>query len=316
MSVPAPPSGLDLRTLRLEPAAAALRAWAAATMGELVGGADGAAAEALADLRLGAWRWPRRGLGGLERLTLRKLRLRDGESRLQDPISFLLARHLRSARRRWPWPRGRAGPAGFPVALWPLVGLLAWREPRFEKEVGGAVYERFRSSVPAPAGELPAPVLRPEVWWLVLDLVGVPGLGQPPQTRTFRLVHRVLGRRLAGVAWRLWRPWSRRIRLARRLSEIARAELRASAGWAGFWEQWLVGEALLRYGERVAEASPAARRFLIALPLLGHGRYREARDRLGVLALDENDDPRRILDPRWNHQRPSWLDLAEAPEPR
>lgn len=121
----------------------------------------------------------------------------------------------------------------FQMYLWPLAAERAWRQSafaeRFARRLLDVLRHRYAIVEPGPSGASPAPWpvprISPWTWWLLLEVAGIPALGK-------------LGRR----PWR----WRHR-RLARRLRGITGSLLAAApAEWAGFWDQWLLGEVLLR----------------------------------------------------------------------
>lgn len=311
--VPEPPPGLELRSLDVETSAGLLRDWATATVAALFAEEGAAAAEpgGLDQLKLAVWHWRRHEASRLERRALAPLVFRGADARLVHPLSLLLARYLED-RRSWcrRWLPGRLATAltladpYWPPVLWPVISTLAWREPRFQRATAAAILEHFRRSrlmVEEPA----VPVFRVQVWWLAVELVGVPALGRPPEEGTYRILERGLGRRLATALWRSWHRRSGRGHLRQRLSAIARDQIFGAPGWAGFWEQWLVGEIMLRRPELVAEASSASRQVLSILPLLSGEAYREVRNRAALPAPKSVvRELSVIVDPEWEAERP------------
>lgn len=316
LSVPPPndpPPGLDLRSLQMEKAASVLRDWAETTTGTLLvaSRSDAEGPGRLRDLKLRPSGDSIRGQRRLTHRALKSLPLRDDTVRIEHPISLLILTHLRASRSGWiswlPRPRALVEPY-WPPSLWGAIAGLAWREPRFQRQIGAIIFDHFRRTQPVPGGELPAPVLRQEVWWLLVGLVGAPEMEEPPARGIVHLLRKILGHRLAEALWRIWYQRSTGGRLQRRLAEIARAQALASSGWAGFWEQWMVGETLLRRPREVARASTHLRQLLTLLPLLSKSRYQAARDEFALASSDDlTSVGPRIVDPGWQKQMPGWF---------
>lgn len=148
-------------------------------------------------------------------------------------------------------------------------------------------------------------VFRVEVWWLAVDLIGIPALGQPRERGVYRFLRKVLGSGLARGLWRWWHRRSGQGALCRRLSSIARDEIFGSSGWAGFWEQWLAGEMMLRWPKLVAEAPSESRQLLSILPLLSEAPYRAVRKRVALPAPPSLARELSVtVDARWEARRP------------
>ena len=214
----------------------------------------------------------------------------------------------RSRRGRPRYPEKALGlEKSFRRQLWPLAGERAWRQQEFARQVAEPMLATLRRRhlmiEGRPTGPVPAPWPVPRVathtWWLLVVAVAVPGVR--------------VGGRFGSRA------------LARRLDGVGREVLAgAPGGWAGFWDQWLVGEVLMRFG--VERDIPIVwHPMLHGMPWLRH--FDALADPLAD-ALAQNQPTEPCPPPTHDDgqaERPGWLhpppidrsaDQAETADPR
>ncbi|NJN15471.1 MAG: hypothetical protein HC822_03840 [Oscillochloris sp.] len=123
----------------------------------------------------------------------------------------------------------------------------------------------------------PVPILAPQCYWALIALAEI---GNP----------------------QLLLPWPRR-RLVRaalqRLQSIA-AGIALSAGWAGFWDQWVLSEAQRQWSKPKSNSASPLHQALAALPL-----HQSA----GATVPQHEQPPFTLANPNWEQERPPWFDL-------
>ena len=117
-----------------------------------------------------------------------------------------------------------------PVDWWALVAERAWGDLEFQRQSGDTPRLYLRNKVLFPTGKTPCLRFAPQLFWLLMLL----GAGDRP-----------LGVFRGAAAAQVSQPQ-----------------------WAGFWDQWIVMEAICQWPESVSKLPSRVRRGLLALPLL------------------------------------------------
>ena len=193
-----------------------------------------------------------------------------------------------------------------------VAGEAAWLEPSFQREISAKLSGYLKRSYLFPDGRAPIPHLSTRVFWLLLALVKTRPAG-------FLLRARTRFRKARGV-------WGS-------LQTLARSRGLAS-GWAGFWDQWLILEAVRLRGAAFDEKSPLEAA-VAGLPLMRQqsrlgaqshpvqgppakgifARFKRWRLYLRSVLFPRSADapvPVAISDPSWRESLPVWY---EPPEP-
>jgi len=134
-----------------------------------------------------------------------------------------------------------------PDDLWPVLTEVAWRDLDFQYWVAAQVRIYFRPQVLFKPGEVPFAELSPKTMWVLIVLSGA-GISRP--SRSF-----IPGQRTI-------------LRAVRRLQGTGQRQALESPGWAGFWDQWVISEALQRWPGALKSLDAELRDALLALPLL------------------------------------------------
>lgn len=202
-----------------------------------------------------------------------------------------LARNLRRAVDRPASPKTWAELAGFwvdrsvggaterwlPDPFWPLAGELAWGNETFLAATASVLRESLARRVIFNPGPPPVPLLSPGCFWALIALAET---GRSPA----------------------WPPLPRgRLTLAglRRLQLIA-GRIALAPAWAGFWDQWVLSEAMRLWPKAAAGVEPALRDALAALPI---------HQRLGDPPAPADLKTVTLAAPGWERQIPPWHDL-------
>jgi len=131
----------------------------------------------------------------------------------------------------------------FPWAFWDSLGRLAWGMPEFQLKYAHAIQSILRDRYVFTEQESrQAPILSPNTFWLLLSLSPIGALKpgtEPPKS----------------IWTRLWEALTRIVRREPEADPLDLAEYEAMEeiglvakylaerpGWAGFWDQWFLGE--------------------------------------------------------------------------
>ncbi|MCC7368101.1 MAG: hypothetical protein IT306_06755 [Chloroflexi bacterium] len=272
----------------------------------------------------------------------RKLATRQGHRLAPVSYRVTVARATRRGlspavwqRRVWSQLRSRIGqttPGYLPDFLWPTVAERAWASPAFQREAALLARGVLQEQYLFPQGGLPTPVFAPGTFWALLALAQAPhtpALGPALRGLFRRDTLRSPGRlaaQLGRVGWTLWGrlPFSRwewiptratrRRQAARALGQQASVQTLAVSGWAGFWDQYVIMQAILAWHGGHPPLPAALRKGLTDLPVvseaLGHvsSQRTDARGTPPVTTLPL------LAHPSWEADRPAWL--ASQYDPR
>jgi hypothetical protein len=170
------------------------------------------------------------------------------------------------------WQPGPTGHEQLPHLYWPTAGVLAWHDLDFQILAAQRVHLYLLNRV-LLGGRVPVPHIDTRTYWLLLLLVPVAtGPQLDPAVMT-------------GI---------------QRLQAVARGIVERGQ-WAGFWDQWLVAEALLRWPGQVSELSDSLRAALDAWPLIGAARHILVGE---GAALDADAA---LVRPGWQRGIPDWF---------
>jgi hypothetical protein len=231
-----------------------------------------------------------------------------------------------------------------PDDLWPMLGELAWRDLDFQYWVAAQVRVYFRPRVLFRPGETPFARLSPETMWTLIALSGaeIPRrsrLFKPGRRRMLEAaMHRQnprwrraleAARHLRDADWRQtleaarhsWNTeWPRALEAARRwwnmgwrqvpkavrrLQDAGKRQALEASHWAGFWDQWIISEALHRWPDPPRPLDIELRDALLALPLLTitspETQVRQEGQFRGKPEI------RRLAALRWKQEMPEWF---------
>lgn len=178
-----------------------------------------------------------------------------------------------------------------PDDLWPVLSEIAWRDLDFQYWVAAQVRMYFRPRILFMPGERLVAKLSPITVWILIALAGA-----------------------ATSASRGFHPNQQTIRRAvRRLRNRGKQEALETTGWAGFWDQWIVSEALQHWPSALKSLDAELRDALLTLPLLNitspvtlaqPGKKRKSRT-----------ETRQFAAPDWEKEMPEWFPaLCKNPE--
>ena len=169
-----------------------------------------------------------------------------------------------------------------PDQFLPLVGELAWGGLTFRHRVATHVRRFLRRLVLFAFGDEPAALPSVKVFWLLIALTDV---SQLP---------------------RRWLPLgsSLQSRATERLRREGQRQVLVEH-WAGFWDQWLIAQALRQWPEACGRLDTPLRDALRALPILTEtGETRPA-------GSPREHPPLDLAAPDWRNHLPSWFRPAE-----
>jgi hypothetical protein len=180
---------------------------------------------------------------------------------------------------------GGAPAERLPLQLLPLVEQLAWTDLGFQLEVARALHRYQRTRVLFGPDDDPAPRLSEPALWLLV-------LAAPPVR--YRWPAHIVPQR------RAWNQATNRLR--------AYAHKRAAAaGWASFWDQWLMATIAAAWPEQLVPPDVGLRVGLAALPVvqtLGGATGASATAGTDATVPD-------LADPRWRDRAPAWYAAFE-----
>ena len=204
----------------------------------------------------------------IEQWTSQAMQAESASNSLQLKAHRIIADHL-----------GGIGPNHVPCILLPLAGDLAWRSPAFTDWMARQVNHFLRARLLIPDGRLPTIRFEPQVIWVLVSIAALNEIARQaalqspaPAPRSkrqpvWRLWLKRLWNALTSVLRRLLGRPARRAKPARpaqpavqnnalenALKQLAATgqHLAQSESWAGFWEQWLIGEAMHQWSGGLA----------------------------------------------------------------
>ena len=212
-----------------------------------------------------------------------------------------------------------------PDFLWATVAERAWATPAFQREAALLARSILQTQYLFPAGGLPTPLLAPGTFWALLLLAEARRtpplkpqlsalftravLGSPHRTlRQLATIGRGLRHRVPRRSW-TWLPTARarRHRAAAHLRQRAEFQVLAASEWAGFWDQYVMTEAILAWhGGQPALRAPV-RRALTELPVAQNVLRRVFSHRPGVQRTTAAAPTQMLARPQWEAERPVWL---------
>ena len=218
-----------------------------------------------------------------------------------------------------------------PDFLWATVAERAWSSPAFQREATLLARGMLQTQYLFPAGSLPAPIFAQGTFWALIVLAEARrALPLKPQLRAlFSLTElrspaqfgRQLGRigrtlwgRLPHASW-TWLPTARarRQRAAEHLRQRAEVELLALGGWAGFWDQYVMTEAIISWHHGRPAVRAPVRRALTEMPVAQELLRRVFSDRPVARRAQAAAPPSMLVDPDWEANRPLWLSSQYDP---
>ena len=226
---------------------------------------------------------------------------------------------------------GRAGLGYVPDFLWATVAERAWGTPAFQRQAMLLARSILQEQYLFPPGDLPTPLFAPQTFWALLLLADVPrtpslkaqvralfsrlALTSPSRMLTqLRLIGRTLWGRIPRAAW-TWLPTARarRQRAAEHLRRRAEAEVLATGGWADFWDQYVMAEAILRWHAGQPACRPPLRRALTEMPVAQDILRRVFSQRRDARRAQAAAPPAMLAQPDWAANRPRWLSSQYDP---
>jgi hypothetical protein len=94
----------------------------------------------------------------------------------QNPVALTIVQSLKQSPKN---VESKKSPKYMPDALWPLIGAMAWDDSVFQSRLATEIAAALRKRFLFLNGELPKISLRPEVFWLILELThSVPTIHQ------------------------------------------------------------------------------------------------------------------------------------------
>ncbi|MGE3909151.1 MAG: hypothetical protein AB7K36_07365 [Chloroflexota bacterium] len=244
---------------------------------------------------------------------------------------------LRAWRSRvWGQLRERLGRGSLgyvPDFLWPTVAERAWRSPEFQRQAALLARSILQEQYIFPPGGLPVPMLAPQTYWTLLLLAEArptPAIWLHLR-ELFRLETLRSGRRLGGevaaIGRALWAripsstwTWlptskSRRFRAARYLGQQASVQVLATEHWAGFWDQYVIGESIIHWHGARPSLHPLVRAALADLPVVAEMLRRVFSHRSDAQRAQASA-PSSLAHPEWARDRPAWLASQYDPHER
>jgi hypothetical protein len=234
----------------------------------------------------------------------------------------------------WGQLRARLGWAtlGYvPDFLWATVAERAWSSPAFQREATLLARSILQTQYLFPAGSLPAPIFAPGTFWALIVLAearrtlplkpqvralfSLSVLRSPARTvRQLGSIGRTLWGRLPRASW-MWLPTARarRQRAAEHLRQRAEVELLATGGWASFWDQYVMTEAVISWHHGAPAVRAPVRRALTEMPVAQELLRRVFSERPAVRRGQPAAPPSMLVDPDWAANRPLWLSSQYDP---
>ena len=165
-----------------------------------------------------------------------------------------------------------------PPLFWPLIGVIAWSDLEVQHQVGQRIYDCLRPHHLFFPSFGPAPQLSPKTFWALI------ALAQPVPADLI-----ITAEQRSHYA------------IACHLQQIARDQALV-AGWAGFWDQWLLWQAR-RHWPTAFDSQTEIGVSLAHLPLLAQlsGELLPTASGQGELQLNN------LAAPDWQDAAPSWL---------
>lgn len=152
----------------------------------------------------------------------------------------------------------------FPDLLFPLAGQMAWSDSAFQHAVLIQVYQRFYKTLIFLPDEIVTVHFSPRVFWVLIAMTQ-----KPP-----RPFHQVVARSLVRRGWLPRRGEAKEEEHATHLEQAAELfqavalRLALVPNWAGFWDQWLLLDALVKWRPAEGRLDPRLQSALANLPLV------------------------------------------------
>jgi len=141
---------------------------------------------------------------------------------------------------------GTGSAEAIPADLVALVAVAAWGDLTFQHELATKLRTYLRQSVLFTQRDKALVLLSPNTFWILLALTPIPTV--------------------FSFAWLTRDYWLARW-AARHLQQAATQHGLAAAGWAGFWDQWVIWNAMTHTPDAVVRLDPALYNAITALPI-------------------------------------------------
>lgn len=179
-----------------------------------------------------------------------------------------------------------------PDDLLPILGEAAWRDLDFQYWVAAQVRIYLRPRVLIEPGEMPFAQLSPKTMWALIALSGS-RISHPRRSLNPK-------RRATLIA-------------AKRLRIAGGEQALATGGWAGFWDQWVISEALRHWPDALKPLDVQLHNALTSMPLLATTSPEMTAQRNGKKGKTKSI---LLAASNWKEGIPPWFfDLHKTTEP-
>ena len=168
-----------------------------------------------------------------------------------------------------------------PEPMWDLLAEAVFNHPNLKSTVVQGVQAFFREKVVFDLNAQSPIRLAPQCFWLLIALV--------PYRRP-------------GFWLRLSRRYRRNLKSLNRLKAMAKKQA-DQFRWAGFWDQWIIFEAVRKLQDSDAPVDPEIKAVLQTLPLL---RVLSGKSESGA-SVEDWESESGWAHPLWKDQRPAWV---------
>lgn len=206
-------------------------------------------------------------------------------------------------------------PRYMPDDLWPVVSEFAWRDLDFQHWVAAQVRSYFRPRVLFMLGDMPVATLSPRTFWVLIALASLEmQTARPWASPNQRMVQKAIKLLLTPFIGFTQESLNRRMvrKAIKRLQNEGQRQALAT-GWAGFWDQWILSEALRHWPDAFNKLDSQLCDALLALPLLAITSpaallqsYSERKDKA-------SQPPVKLAAPNWKKDMPGWFQSLYKP---
>jgi hypothetical protein len=185
-----------------------------------------------------------------------------------------------------------------PARFWPITATAAWIDVEMQYRVGYAIYEYLRHTEIFSQNESCVPTFSVNTFWvLILLCAHDPMAGKRPSLGVNRTVKS--GDQIANTPPPMW---------PRYIGDVLRSAAQKQAkksGWAGFWDQWIISQAILVWKPTPASDISEFFTALLSLPVIHQRLPNQVEDYRKRFNLKDssNIDLGRSLSPS---EKPSW----------
>lgn len=184
---------------------------------------------------------------------------------------------------------GNVSAETIPDDLFALIAETAWADLRFQHEIATKLRSHLRQSELFAQGDKALVLLSPYTLWVLLALA--------PLSAAFSL------------DWLTREYWFYRW-AAQRLQRVATQYVLTAAGWAGFWDQWVIWRAMTQRPDAIVLLHPTLYNGLMALPIFqftgATKRWSSPNEQTATVG-PQLDPAANFAAPAWAATMPGWF---------